>query len=61
MLLVYANKSYQNLMVQGYWSTKELNSPVFTEGFGEGYTESNFMTERFEANFSEIEEHFIRK
>ncbi|MBC5842115.1 PAS domain S-box protein [Flavobacterium sp. F-380] len=59
-LLVYANKSYQNLMLQGTGAKKELNKPVFAEGFGEGYTEKwkAFYDRAFQGEHFEIEEHF---
>jgi PAS domain-containing protein len=59
-LLVYANKSYQNLMVQGTGAPKELNQSVFIEGFGEGYTDKwkTYYDRALKGEFFEIEEHF---
>lgn len=59
-LLVYANKSYQNLMLQGTGGLKEINKTVFTEEFGEGYTEKwkAFYDRAFQGEHFEIEEHF---
>ncbi|MFC5285220.1 PAS domain S-box protein [Pedobacter alpinus] len=59
-LLVYANKSYQTLMLQSTGAYKKLNEIVFVEGFGEGYSQKwkSFYDRAFKGEYFEIEEHF---
>lgn len=60
LTLVYANKSYLNLMKEVTGVEKELNTPVLVEGFGEGYLEKwkSYYMRALSGEYFEIEEHF---
>nr|MBC7613544.1 PAS domain S-box protein [Pseudopedobacter sp.] len=58
--LVYANKSYLNLMKAMTGVEKKLNEPILVEGFGEGYIEkwTLYYNRAIEGEYFEIEEHY---
>lgn len=59
--LVYANKAYLHLMKEVTGVEKELNTPILTEGFGEGYIEKwkAYYQKALSGKDFEIEEHFV--
>lgn len=60
--LVYANKSYLNLMKEMTGVEKKLNEPILVEGFGEGYIEkwTAYYQRALKGECFEIEEHYYR-
>ncbi len=58
--LIYANKSYLNLMREMTGVEKKLNEPILVEGFGEGYIEKwkAYYTRVLNGESFEIEEHY---
>ena len=58
--LIYANKSYLNLMKEMTGVEKKLNEPILIEGFGEGYIEkwTLYYNRAIKGEYFEIEEHY---
>ncbi|WP_162417191.1 PAS domain S-box protein [Cyclobacterium roseum] len=58
--LVYANSAYQKLMKEVTGVEKALNTPIWVEGFGEGYIEKwkAYYQRALSGTYFEIEEHF---
>jgi PAS domain S-box-containing protein len=59
--LIYANKTYLNLMKEMTGVEKNLNESVLVEGFGEGYIEKwkAYYNRALKGEYFEIEEHFF--
>jgi PAS domain S-box-containing protein len=59
--LVYANKSYLNLMKELTGTEKELNTPVLVDGFGQSYIEKwkGYYERAFSGDIFTVEEHFF--
>ena len=58
--LIYANKSYLNLMKEITGVEKKLNESILIEGFGKGYNEKwkAYYSRALKGEYFEIEEHF---